>query len=139
MANNNGKSSLFIGDLAIFCSEREIEDAFSPYGEIQEIKIMRSEETSRNLSYGFIKYSSAQAAKRAMTELNGVILCGRPLRYDVTCKICLLRRSDCILSICYRIRWATYKSKVGSKEPKQDVLETSPVHVSFISYQVNMR
>jgi len=115
MANNNGKSSLFIGDLAIFCSEREIEDAFSPYGEIQEIKIMRSEETSRNLSYGFIKFSSALAAKRAMTELNGVILCGRPLR----------------------IRWATYKSKVGSKEPKQDVLETSPVHVSFISYQID--
>lgn len=85
MANNNGKSSLFIGDLAIFCSEREIEEAFSPYGEIQEIKIMRSEETSRNLSYGFIKYSSAQAAKRAMTELNGVILCGRPLRYVVEC------------------------------------------------------
>ncbi len=81
MANNNGKSSLFIGDLAIFCSEREIEDAFSPYGEIQEIKIMRSEETSRNLSYGFIKFSSAMAAKRAMTELNGVILCGRPLRF----------------------------------------------------------
>ena len=81
MASSNGKSSLFIGDLAIFCSEREIEDAFSPYGEIQEIKIMRSEETSRNLSYGFIKFSSAQAAKRAMTELNGVILCGRPLRF----------------------------------------------------------
>lgn len=115
MANNSGKSSLFIGDLAIFCSEREIEDAFSPFGEIQEIKIMRSEETSRNLSYGFIKFSSALSAKRAMTELNGVILCGRPLR----------------------IRWATYKSKVGSKEPKQDVLETSPVHVSFISYQID--
>lgn len=81
MANNNGKSSLFIGDLAIFCTERDVEETFSPYGEIQEIKIMRSEETSRNLSYGFIKYSSAQAAKRAMGELNGVILCGRPLRW----------------------------------------------------------
>jgi hypothetical protein len=35
-----------------------------------------------------------------------------------------------------RIRWATYKSKLGVKEPRQDALETSPVHVSFISYQV---
>ena len=79
---NNGKTSLFIGDLAIFCSEHEIEQTFSPYGEIQEIKIMRSEETSRNLSYGFIKFSTAVAAKRAMTDLNGYILCGRPLRYN---------------------------------------------------------
>ena len=81
MANVPGKSSLFIGDLAIFCSERDIEEAFAPYGEIQEIKIMRSEETSRNLSYGFIKFSNPQSAKIAMTQLNGVILCGRPLRY----------------------------------------------------------
>lgn len=41
-------------------------------------------------------------------------------------------------TISNRIRWATYKSKLGSKEPKQDVLETSPVHVSFISYQVRL-
>lgn len=80
MANAPGKSSLFIGDLAIFCSERDIEEAFAPYGEIQEIKIMRSEETSRNLSYGFIKFSTPQSAKIAMNQLNGVILCGRPLR-----------------------------------------------------------
>jgi RNA-binding protein 39 len=80
MANPNGKSSLFIGDLAIFCSERDVEEIFAPFGEIQEIKIMRSEETSRNLSYGFIKFSTAQSAKMAMAQLNGVILCGRPLR-----------------------------------------------------------
>ncbi len=76
----HGKSSLFIGDLAIFCTENEIKQAFGVFGEIADIKIMRSEETSRNLSYGFIKFTSATVAKKAMTELNGVILCGRPLR-----------------------------------------------------------
>lgn len=76
----HGKSSLFIGDLSIFCSEAEIESAFSVYGDIVEIKIMRSEETSRNLSYGFIKFVSSSSAKKAMSEMNGVLLCGRPLR-----------------------------------------------------------
>lgn len=78
---NQPKTSLFIGDLAIFCTEQDILGAFSPYGTILEIKIMRSEETSRNLSYGFIKFATPQSAIAAMNELNGVILCGRPMRY----------------------------------------------------------
>jgi hypothetical protein len=44
-----------------------------------------------------------------------------------------------VLLVITSIRWATYKSKMpgggqGSKE--NGSLETSPVHVSFISYQV---
>lgn len=79
-SNNNGKSSLFVGDLSIFCSEQDLEKAFSPFGTLLEIKIMRSEETSRNLSYGFIKFAAPNSAKMAMDQLNGVMLCGRQMR-----------------------------------------------------------
>lgn len=41
---------------------------------------MKSEETSRNLSYGFIKFQHARSASEAMRCLNGVLLCGRPMR-----------------------------------------------------------
>lgn len=79
-ANAANKSSLFVGDLAIFCTEMDLLKTFEPYGQILEIKIMKSEETSRNLSYGFIKFSEPASAKIAMEELNGLLLCGRPLR-----------------------------------------------------------
>ncbi|RYG96887.1 RNA-binding protein [archaeon] len=79
-ASANNKNTLFLGDLSTFCSEREIHQAFSPYGEILEIKIMRSEETYRNLSYGFIKFANANSAKKALNGLNGVLFCGRHLR-----------------------------------------------------------
>lgn len=36
----------------------------------------------------------------------------------------------------YRIAWASYKSKGPGGFPQPDNLETSAVHVSFISYQV---
>lgn len=131
MSASQGKSSLFVGDLSIFCSEAEIESAFSAFGDILEIKIMRSEETSRNLSYGFIKFVSSSSAKKAMSEMNGVLLCGRPLRSDLN-KLFLL-----CSTYLNRIRWASYKNKQSQRETRStDVLETSPVHVSFISYQV---
>ncbi len=74
------KTTLFLGDLSAFCTERDIHDIFSPYGDVMEIKIMRSEETHRNLSYGFIKFASHTAAKKALNGLNGILFCGRNLR-----------------------------------------------------------
>lgn len=74
------KCTLFLGDLSTFCNEEDIHNAFSPFGFIQEIKIMRSEETNRNLSYGFIKFSSPADARKAMNALDGTLFCGRHLR-----------------------------------------------------------
>ena len=76
------KSSLFIGNLAIFCTEKDIEEAFSPFGLILSISIKCDEETNKNLSYGFIKFATEASAMEAMISLNGQILCGRPLRYN---------------------------------------------------------
>lgn len=75
-----GKSTLFVGDLAMFCKESDLLHMFSPFGEVAEIKIMKSEETNRNLSYGFVRFINADNAKEAMTALDGKLLCGRPLR-----------------------------------------------------------
>ena len=78
------KSSLFIGNLAIFCTERDIEEAFSPFGIILSISIKCDEETNKNLSYGFIKFASEISAVEAMNSLNGQLLCGRPLRFLIS-------------------------------------------------------
>lgn len=76
----NERTTLFLGDLAAFSSERDIHRVFSPFGEVLEIKIMRNEDTSRNLCYGFIKFAEPSAANRAMNDLNGMLFCGRYLR-----------------------------------------------------------
>lgn len=77
---NASKSSLFVGDLSIFCDELDLKQAYEPYGEILEAKIMRCEETNKNLCYGFVKFSNSSSAIAAMKELNGKLLCGRPMR-----------------------------------------------------------
>lgn len=87
---HHSKSSLFIGDLAIFCTEEDIRRTFSPYGEITEVKIIKSEETSRNLSYGFITFASVESAADALNSLNGQLLCGRPMRYFLIIFLLLL-------------------------------------------------
>eukprot|EP01035_Chromulina_nebulosa_P040862 gene40862-55223_t len=109
------KCSIFVGNLAIFCTERDMEEAFSPFGQILSISIKCDEETNKNLSYGFVKYSSEISAHQAMKALNGKILCGRPLRIG-----------------------KALKEKVKDKQlfPKPLALETSSIHVTYISYQI---
>lgn len=84
--NNNGEDnsqhgSLFVGDLSIFCTEADMQEAFQSFGEIVEVKVMRCDETHKNLCYGFVKFSNQEDAQRAMDSLNSSLLCGRPMRY----------------------------------------------------------
>jgi len=110
------KCSIFVGNLAIFCTQKDIEELFMPFGHIVSISIKCDEETSKNLSYGFIKFSTETSALLAMKALNGTILCGRPLRIGKALK---------------------EKCKDKFLIPKPTVLETSSIHVTYISYQIN--
>jgi RNA recognition motif-containing protein len=73
-------SSLFVGDLSIFCSEIDLLKTFETFGEVLDVKVMRCDETHKNLCYGFVKYADHHVASKAMEDLNGKLLCGRPMR-----------------------------------------------------------
>jgi RNA recognition motif-containing protein len=88
MNNNEKRCSLFIGDLSFFCTELDISNAFESYGDLLEIKIKRNQETNRNLSYGFIRFAASSNAKKALDEMDGRILCGRPMRSN-SCLLCM--------------------------------------------------
>lgn len=77
----NVTTTVFVGDLSIFVGEGDLLLAFEPFGTVLDVKVMRCEETQKNLSYGFVKFADAQSAAAAMAALNGKLLCGRPMRY----------------------------------------------------------
>ena len=77
----SSKFALFLGDLSLHCNEADLAQVFSPFGTIQEIRVKRSKETSKTLSYGFLEFSSASAAVNAMNSMDGVVVKGRPLRF----------------------------------------------------------
>lgn len=73
-------SSLFVGDLSIFCTEADLQGVFSQFDIVDDVKIIRCEATHKNLCYGFVKLASQEGAASAMAALDGTLLCGRPLR-----------------------------------------------------------
>jgi RNA recognition motif-containing protein len=73
-------TSLFLGDLSIHSTEKDIRQLFRPYGTIERIRIKRGGSGKPHLSYGFIKFQDRDSAERALTELNGTVFLGRALK-----------------------------------------------------------
>lgn len=118
----------------MFCTEKEIYDIFRPFGDIIEIKIMRSEKSMRNLSYGFIKMKTMEDARNAMNSLNGILFCGRRLRYVHPWHY--MRKNQPKLTKLTRVSWAEYRNRKEPKLQHYERMESSSVHFSYISYQV---
>nr|XP_035115994.2 probable RNA-binding protein 23 isoform X6 [Callithrix jacchus]XP_035115995.2 probable RNA-binding protein 23 isoform X7 [Callithrix jacchus] len=85
MANNlqkgtGGPMRLYVGSLHFNITEDMLRGIFEPFGKIDNIVLMKDSDTGRSKGYGFITFSDSECARRAMDQLNGFELAGRPMR-----------------------------------------------------------
>ncbi|XP_026230527.1 cold inducible RNA binding protein a isoform X2 [Anabas testudineus] len=76
------EGKLFIGGLSFETNEESLEKAFSKYGTIEKVDVIRDKETGRSRGFGFVKYDNAEDAKDALEAMNGKTLDGRAIRVD---------------------------------------------------------
>ncbi|XP_029283058.1 cold-inducible RNA-binding protein B-like [Cottoperca gobio] len=76
------EGKLFIGGLSFDTDEESLTAAFSKYGSIEKVDVIRDKETGNSRGFGFVKYDNAEDAKDAMDAMNGTSLDGRPIRVD---------------------------------------------------------
>jgi RNA recognition motif-containing protein len=70
---------LYVGNLPYSVTELELRDLFSSMGTITEAKIVTDRDTGRPRGFGFVEMSTEDEAKKAIEELNGRDLQGRPM------------------------------------------------------------
>jgi len=63
-------TKLYVGNLSDQATEEQLEQLFRPYGKVAFAEVIL-ELTGRGRSFGFVEMVSAEAAKRAVQELNG--------------------------------------------------------------------
>uniref|UniRef100_A0A672QNK1 RNA-binding protein 39-like n=1 Tax=Sinocyclocheilus grahami TaxID=75366 RepID=A0A672QNK1_SINGR len=85
LANNLQKGSsgpmrLYVGSLHFNITEDMLRGIFEPFGRIESIQLMMDSETGRSKGYGFITFADAECAKKALEQLNGFELAGRPMK-----------------------------------------------------------
>lgn len=77
-----GPMRLYVGSLHFNITEDMLRGIFEPFGRIEKIELMRDPETNRSKGYGFITFYDAEDAKKALDQLNGFELAGRPMKVN---------------------------------------------------------
>ncbi|XP_052373131.1 RNA-binding protein 39-like isoform X1 [Oncorhynchus keta] len=77
---NAGPMRLYVGSLHFNITEDMLRGVFEPFGRIESIQLMNDSETGRSKGYGFISFADAECAKKALEQLNGFELAGRPMK-----------------------------------------------------------
>jgi polyadenylate-binding protein len=76
----NSRMPLFVGDLASVCDESDLIKAFSRFGTVLEVKLMRDPITKRSLLYAFVTMGSPHESAKAIASLDKELLLGRRLK-----------------------------------------------------------
>ncbi|CAN6352501.1 unnamed protein product [Urochloa humidicola] len=79
MAASDVEYRCFVGGLAWATDDNSLHNAFSPFGEVIESKIILDRETQRSRGFGFVTFSSEQAMRDAIEGMNGKELDGRSI------------------------------------------------------------
>ncbi|XP_045931373.1 RNA-binding protein 39-like isoform X5 [Micropterus dolomieu] len=77
---SSGPMRLYVGSLHFNITEEMLRGIFEPFGRIESIQLMMDSETGRSKGYGFITFADAECAKKALEQLNGFELAGRPMK-----------------------------------------------------------
>jgi RNA recognition motif-containing protein len=77
----NQVKKIYVGNLPWGASEADVRDFFSSVGEVHSVAVITDRETGRSRGFGFVEMDDADADK-AINELNGRDMGGRPLRVN---------------------------------------------------------
>lgn len=73
---------LYVGNLTFSTTEHVLRDAFASIGEVTEATVVSDRETGRSRGFGFVVMGTDELAQQAISQMNGYMLDGRPLRVN---------------------------------------------------------
>jgi RNA recognition motif-containing protein len=75
-------TNLFVGHLASNTTPDELRELFQTYGPVEGVEIMTHPETRYSLGFAFVEMTNHLEAKQAISCLNGVLVCEKPIRVE---------------------------------------------------------
>jgi RNA recognition motif-containing protein len=74
-------TKIYVGNLPFSATDSEVRELFGQHGTVESVSLITDRETGRPRGFGFVEMSRADAS-RAIQNLNGKELGGRPLRVN---------------------------------------------------------
>ena len=76
-------NKIFVGNLNFATTDQELRELFNEVGEVVDVYIPTDRETGRPRGFAFVRFASEEQAAKAVEEVHGREVGGRPLRLDI--------------------------------------------------------
>lgn len=75
-------NKIYVGNLNYSTTEDELRDAFSAFGTVTSVNIIKDRFTDQSKGFGFIEMGDGEEAKKAIEGMNQQELGGRTIKVD---------------------------------------------------------
>ncbi|XP_072106874.1 capping protein, Arp2/3 and myosin-I linker protein 3-like [Mobula birostris] len=76
----DGPLRLYVGSLHANITQDMLRAIFTPFGKIDSLHLIKDPQTGISKGYGFVTFADSECARRALQQLQGFELAGKPLR-----------------------------------------------------------
>ena len=73
---------LYVGNLSFSSTSETVREAFARIGEVTDVHIVTDRTSGQSRGFGFVTMGTADAAQKAIAEMNGAMLDGRALKVN---------------------------------------------------------
>ncbi len=70
---------LYVGNLPFSYTSANLQDLFAPHGTVTSAQVVMDRVTNRSRGFGFVEFTTDEAAEKAIADLNGKAIDGRTL------------------------------------------------------------
>ena len=72
-------AKVFVGSIDFNATEKDIEEAFRPYGDVVHVVLLRDKETQKSRGFGFVTFKEKHSVEAAIKGMNKQLILGRPI------------------------------------------------------------
>jgi RNA recognition motif-containing protein len=78
----SGLKNIYVGNISFQTSEQDLSSAFSAYGQVDRVQIIKDRETGQSRGFAFVEMPVDAEADRAIQALDGAKLDGRAMKVN---------------------------------------------------------
>lgn len=74
--------NIYVANLSFDMQDEDLKELFVPYGEVSAVRIIMDKMTNKSRGFGFVEMTDDAAGRKAIAELDGVTVEGRPIKVN---------------------------------------------------------
>ena len=78
----DGKMNIYVGNLPFRTNNSELEEMFIEFGAVDSASVIMDRDTGRSRGFGFVEMPNQDEGQKAIDELDGADMGGRPLKVN---------------------------------------------------------